>query len=274
MRRTTTVNLVSMLQSMLQAMLLAMLLGALAYFGCAPERSQPRTERSGVAAGAAPSDGVPTPTLSLVEATKPAGGQELLNRSKAEGLGYPRYPTYHSGVVVFTAEGDLWQVSARGGLARRLTVHRGREHFAQFSPDGKWLAFSGDYDGNQDVFVMPAVGGRPRRLTYHPASDQVLGWSPDSGAVLFRSRRFHPHRAWTLHTVALTGGMPKRLPLGRGARLSREPGGKRVAINRISRRGRKGVLSRGVVARVSAGGCTESAWEIRKISPGPAGTCR
>jgi len=208
--------------------------GTVAGGGCGPKRAQPEADR--IAVGGAPArDRVPTPTLSLAEATLPAGGAVLLNQSKAEGLGYPRYPTYHSGVVVFSAEGDLWQVSAAGGLARRLTAHRGREYFAHFSPDGKWLAFSGDYDGNQDVFVMPAVGGRPRRLTYHPASDQVLGWTPDSGAVLFRSRRFHPHRAWTLHTVALKGGMPKRLPLGRGARLTWEPEGKRVAINRISR---------------------------------------
>ncbi len=150
-------------------------------------------------------------------------------------LGYPRFPDIHGQQVVFSAENDLWLTTVAGGLARRLTVHEGNEFFAKFSPDGKWLAFSGDYDGNQDIFVMPAVGGVPQRLTFHPARDQAIGWTPDGASILFRSQRHHPHGNWTLHTIPRLGGDPVRLPLSRAARLSWEPKGKRVAINRLSR---------------------------------------
>jgi len=176
----------------------------------------------------------PAPAVPLSESGRPGAGVTLADAQEALG-GYPRFPDHHSGVVVFSAEGDLWQVAASGGLARRLTTDPGVELFARFSPDGKLLAFSGDYDGNQDIFVMPAAGGVPRRLTYHPAEDQALGWSPDGTSVLFRSKRDNPHGDWTLWTVPAAGGDPAKLPLFRGSRLAYEPGGKRVAINRMDR---------------------------------------
>src|SRR5438128_10454111 len=77
-----------------------------------------------------------------------------------------RFPTIHGDRVVFTYAGNLYLVSAGGGVARRLTNHDGNEMFARFSPDGKWLAFTGQYDGNTEVYVMPADGGVPRRLTW------------------------------------------------------------------------------------------------------------
>jgi tricorn protease len=178
---------------------------------------------------------LPRPVASLVEAAAAAAGSSLPGATGAESNGYPRFPAYFGGVVVFTAEEDLWMVPATGGLARRLTTHPGLEFFAHFSPDGKWLAFTGDYDGNQDVYLMPAAGGEPRRLTFHPAPDQVLGWTPDGRSVLFRSMRDSPHRDWVPYTVPLEGGDEVRLPLDRAARLAYEPGGDRVAINRVSR---------------------------------------
>src|SRR5436190_24143071 len=81
---------------------------------------------------------------------------------------YIRTPDLNGRRIVFAAEGDLWLVSDAGGIARRLTTHPGTEYFPRFSPDGKWIAFTGEYDGNQDVFVVPAEGGEPRRLTWHP----------------------------------------------------------------------------------------------------------
>jgi tricorn protease len=176
----------------------------------------------------------PTPPagIPLAEAARPA---PLAPPAGEAYGGYPRFPDLHGEVVVFSAEGDLWQASVRGGLARRLTTHPGTELFPHFSPDGAMLAFSGDYDGNQDVFVMPAVGGAPRRLTFHPALDQVLGWTPRGDAILFRSQRDHPHGDWTLYTVPAAGGDPTRLPLGRAARLAYEPGGERVAVNLTDR---------------------------------------
>jgi len=92
--------------------------------------------------------------------------------------------------VVFAYAGDLWVSSREGGNARRLTSHVGDELFPKFSPDGKWIAFTGEYDGNPDVYVVSAEGGEPKRLTFHPSNDIVLGWTPDGKNILFRSDRF------------------------------------------------------------------------------------
>jgi len=79
--------------------------------------------------------------------------------------GYYRFPVIHEDTIVFASEGDVWKVSATGGLAMRLTTHDGDELFTKLSPDGQWLAFSGQYQGNRDVYLMPVAGGEPRRLT-------------------------------------------------------------------------------------------------------------
>ena len=97
-------------------------------------------------------------------------------------------PTVSKTQVVFSYGGYLWSVPRDGGDARQLTTG-GHEGLPVFSPDGKWLAFSGQYDGNIDVFVMPAEGGEPRRLTWHPAADIAVGWTPDGKRVLFHSAR-------------------------------------------------------------------------------------
>src|SRR5947209_12365762 len=111
-----------------------------------------------------------------------------------------RFPATHGDRVVFTYAGNLYLVPAAGGVARRLTSHDGFEMFARFSPDGKQIAFTGQYDGNTEVYLMPAEGGVPKRLTYtatlgrDEVSDRmgpnniVIGWTPDSKNVLFRSR--------------------------------------------------------------------------------------
>jgi len=106
--------------------------------------------------------------------------------------GFYRYPTIGGGAIVFAAEGDLWKVPEAGGVALRLTAFEGEEAFPKLSPDGSMVAFTAQYEGNDDVYVMTASGGEPVRLTYHPAPDQALGWSPD-GKILFRSRRDTPN---------------------------------------------------------------------------------
>jgi tricorn protease len=116
--------------------------------------------------------------------------------------------------VVFTAENDLWLAPVEGGTARRLTTHVGTELYAQFSPDGRWIAFTGSYDGNGDVFVVLADGGEPRRMTWHPSPDQVIGWTPDGEHMLFRSSRENPHGSWELFMVRSRGGDAERLPQG------------------------------------------------------------
>ncbi|TNF72692.1 MAG: hypothetical protein EP299_09315 [Acidobacteria bacterium] len=80
-----------------------------------------------------------------------------------------RYPDIHGDQVIFTYAGDLWLASTSGGLARRLTAHPGQELFAKFSPDGEWIAFTGQYDGDEQVYVIPTTGGEPRQLTFYPA---------------------------------------------------------------------------------------------------------
>ena len=91
--------------------------------------------------------------------------------------------------VVFAYAGDLWKVSREGGAAQRLTSGPGVETNPVFSPDGSSIAFTGEYDGNVDVFVMPAEGGEPRRLTWHPSPDIALGWTPQGKEILFTSGR-------------------------------------------------------------------------------------
>jgi tricorn protease len=98
-------------------------------------------------------------------------------------------PAFNGNLIVFSYAGDLWTVDRAGGRASRLTTGTGIETDPVFSPDGSLVAFTGEYDGNTDVFVVPASGGVPKRLTYHPAADTAVGWTPDGKYVIFRSVR-------------------------------------------------------------------------------------
>jgi tricorn protease len=133
--------------------------------------------------------------------------------------------------VVFAYAGDLWISSRDGGSARRLTSHVGDELYPKFSPDGKWIAFTGEYDGNPDVYVISAEGGEPKRLTFHPGNDIVLGWTPDGKDILFRSDRFSapPGRYTKLFLVSPQGGPAKPLQVPRASLTSFSPDGTRIA---------------------------------------------
>ena len=136
-----------------------------------------------------------------------------------------RFPDIYADTVVFCYGGDLWKAPATGGTAVRLTAHSGQELFPKFSPDGKWIAFTGQYDGDEQVYVIPVEGGIPRRLTYYPASgplaprwgydNQVYGWTPDGDKVLFRSLRDANGVSvqTALYTVNIEGGLPVKLPM-------------------------------------------------------------
>jgi WD40 repeat protein len=118
-----------------------------------------------------------------------------------------RYPHYHEGRVAFSYLGDVWTADEDGRNVQRLTVNRARDVYPRFSPDGKWIAFSSDRNGNLDVYLIPSAGGTVKQLTSHSADDTVLGWSPDGRSVLFSSNRgegFLP----VLYTVSVEGGMP------------------------------------------------------------------
>jgi tricorn protease len=131
--------------------------------------------------------------------------------------------------IVFVYAGDLWKVSREGGAAQRLTSGPGMETNPIFSPDGSSVAFTGEYDGNVDVFVMPAEGGEPKRLTWHPYPDTALGWTPGGKEILFTSGRTAYSRFNELYTVSVEGGFPSRLPLPMGYEGSFSSDGKRIA---------------------------------------------
>ena len=135
-----------------------------------------------------------------------------------------RFPDISGDRVAFTYGGDIWTAPAAGGTAIRLTAHPGMEVFAKFSPDGKWIAFTGQYDGDEQVYVIPSTGGEPRQLTFYPAKgpftprwgwdNQVFGWTMDGKRVIFKSQR----DSWTLpiarlYTVSVDGGPAEALPM-------------------------------------------------------------
>jgi tricorn protease len=157
---------------------------------------------------------IPAATLALLLLAANASAQTKLLR----------FPDIHGDRVAFTYGGDIWTAPATGGTAIRLTAHPGIEVFAKFSPDGNWIAFTGQYDGDEQVYVIPATGGVPRQLTFYPAKgplaprwgwdNQVDGWSKDGKRIFFRSLR----DSWSLpiarlYSVAVDGGPAEALPM-------------------------------------------------------------
>lgn len=144
-----------------------------------------------------------------------------------------RYPHYHQGRVAFSYLGDIWTASDTGVNVQRITANPARDVYPRFSPDGKWIAFSSDRNGNLDVFVVASEGGQPKQLTFHSADDIVLNWSPDSKSILFSSTRGDDFMA-KLYTVSIEGGMERNAGSDMGVYGSFSPDGKRLAINRKS----------------------------------------
>jgi tricorn protease len=158
-----------------------------------------------------------------------------------------RFPAISKDKIAFMYAGDLWLVPSSGGTASRITSHPGRELFPKFSPDGKWLAFTGQYDGNFNVYAMPSSGGQPRQLTFfqgsaQPLSDrmgihnEVIAWTPDSQRIVFLTRR-DASNGWTKrpYTVSVDGGLPQPMPMDEGGLLSFSADGMKIAYNRIFR---------------------------------------
>lgn len=158
-----------------------------------------------------------------------------------------RFPDIHKDKIAFVYGGDIWLASTSGGAARRITSNAGRELFPKFSPDGEWIAFTGQYDGNFNVYVMPAEGGQPKQLTFYqggaePLTDrmgihnEVVTWFPDSKRILFLSRR-DASNGWVKRpfSVSMDGGLPQPLPLDQSGLISFSPDGNKIAYNEIFR---------------------------------------
>ena len=157
-----------------------------------------------------------------------------------------RFPDIHGDRVVFTYGGDLWTAPSSGGNATRLTAHPGVELFAKFSPDGNWIAFTGQYDGDEQVYVVPTSGGEPRQLTFYPAKgplaprwgwdNQVYGWSKDGKRIFFRSLR----DSWSLpiarlYAISVDGGPAEPLPMPTAGSGDFSPNGTEMVYSPQSR---------------------------------------
>lgn len=157
-----------------------------------------------------------------------------------------RFPTTNGSEVVFSYAGDLYKAPLNGGEAKKLTSHIGYEMFARFAPDGKSLAFTGEYDGNREVYLLSADGGEPQRLTYTSTNSRddlgdrmgpnnvVLTWSPDGKQIVYRNR-INDGFTGKLWTISKEGGMSEMIPLPEGGFCSYSPDGKKLAYNRVFR---------------------------------------
>lgn len=146
-----------------------------------------------------------------------------------QGTQLLRQPTISDTDVVFVYANDLWKASINGGDAIRLTSNEGYESLPHFSPDGKIIAFTAEYDGNTDVYIIPSNGGEPKRLTFHPSADLIQGWTPE-GEVLFRSgREAVPTFTDRFYSISINGGFPKTIDLPNAAFGEISPDGKHIA---------------------------------------------
>ena len=136
--------------------------------------------------------------------------------------GYYRYPTIHGDTIIFVCEDDLWAVPAVGGVARRLTANLSEVSYPALSPDGQWLAFTSQEEGEQEIYCMPAMGGAATRLTYLGARTRVVGWHPDGESIIFSSNTLQPFTdLYYLYRVPYTsGGQPELLPTGAAVSVS------------------------------------------------------
>lgn len=158
-----------------------------------------------------------------------------------------RFPTTNGNEVVFSYAGDLFSAPISGGEAHRLTSHIGYEMFARFSPDGKTIAFSGQYDGNTEVYTIPSEGGEPLRLTYTATLERddigdrmgpnnvVMGWTPDSKEIVYRSRKQTEGFVGRLYNVSKEGGLSEPIPLPEGGFCSYNSDKTKLAYNRVFR---------------------------------------
>jgi tricorn protease len=158
----------------------------------------------------------------------------LFLQAHPQGTMLLRQPTISNTHIAFVYANDLWIVGKDGGDAKRLTSNEGQESLPHFSPDGKWIAFTGQYDGNTDVYLIPTEGGQPQRLTWHPGADNVTGWTPDGESVLFASsREAVPTQESKIYKISYKGGMEDALEITRAVAGEISEDGKYIAYQQI-----------------------------------------
>lgn len=156
----------------------------------------------------------------------------VASSAAAEPIKFARYPHVSQGKLVFSYHGDIWIANENGSNATRLTAHVARDVFPRLSPDGRWVAFSSDRYGNNDVFIMPAAGGEPKQLTFATTPDTVLNWTPDGKGIMFAtSRAVSPWRS-PIYVVTTDGGLPTPLPIDGGVQGMLKQDGSMLAFNR------------------------------------------
>ena len=170
-----------------------------------------------------------------------------------------RFPATNGSDIVFSYAGDLYKAPLNGGEAQKLTSHIGYEMFARFSPDGKSIAFTGQYDGNTEVYLIPTDGGEPQRLTYTATNSRddlgdrmgpnniVMTWTPDGKNIVYRNRISDGFDG-KLWSISKNGGMSEVIPLPEGGFCSYSPDGKKLAYNRVMREFRNWKYYRGGMA--------------------------
>ncbi|HUX96587.1 MAG TPA: PDZ domain-containing protein [Bacteroidales bacterium] len=169
-----------------------------------------------------------------------------LNISATDDVRLLRFPDINNNLVTFVYGGDIWTVNSNGGEARRLTSDEGLELFPKISPDGKWIAFSGEYSGSRQVFVIPSTGGIPKQLTWYNSvgimpprggwDDAVLDWTPDSKQILIRANRTpYSERQGRYFLISLEGGLEKPLPIVNGGFGVFSPDGSKMVFTPVDR---------------------------------------
>ncbi len=177
--------------------------------------------------------------LTVVAMAATASSQERLTRLL-------RQPDIHGDQIAFVYAGDLWVVSSRGGDARRLTSDAGMEYFPKFSPDGRWIAFTGDYSGSRQVFVISVDGGAPRQLTYYNdvgpmpprggIDNRILDWTPDGKNILFLPHRLPwSDRMARPYVVPAAGGMETPLAIPEAGGGAYSPDGTKLVYTPVER---------------------------------------
>ena len=169
-----------------------------------------------------------------------------------QNRGYYRFPAISGNTIAFTSEGDLWEIGADGGIARRLTTHPGEETRAAFSPDGKTIAYSANYEGPTEIYTMPAVGGLPTRRTFEGGNAQVVGWTPD-GKILYTTRRYSTLPDSQLATIDSENRI-ERVPLSQASQGVYEPNGRVLYFTRLPFQGSQ--------AKRYQGGTAQNIWKF------------